>query len=62
MSKSFHHTPKKKWLEDFAYRIPLEWWYFATSGLLALLIAWTIVGWQTFKVARVNPSECLRDE
>ena len=52
----------KNWLESFAYRIDLEWWYFASAGLLALLIAWLTVGFQTVKAARVNPVECLQDE
>ena len=52
----------KNWLEGFAYRIDLAWWYFAGAGLLALLIAWFTVGLQTVKAARVNPVECLRDE
>ena len=52
----------QRWLEDFAFSIELEWWYFAGAGLLALLIAWFTVGLQTIKAARVNPSECLRDE
>ncbi|MEQ8683681.1 MAG: ABC transporter permease [Imperialibacter sp.] len=50
------------WLENYAYRIDLEWWYFAVSGALALAIAWVIVGWQTLRVASVNPTKCLRDE
>ncbi len=52
----------QQWLESFAYRIDLQWWYFAGAGLLALLIAWFTVGLQTVKAARVNPVECLRDE
>jgi len=52
----------KKWLEGFAYRIDLEWWFFIGAGLLALLIAWFTVGLQTVKAARVNPAECLKDE
>lgn len=51
-----------KWLENFAFSIKLEWWYFAGAGLLALLIAWFTVGLQTVKAARVNPVDCLRDE
>ncbi len=51
-----------QWLEGFAFRIELAWWYFAGAGLAALLIAWFTVGLQTVKAARVNPSECLRDE
>ena len=52
----------EKWLERFAYRIELEWWLFASAGLLALFIAWAVVCWQTIKAAKVNPVECLRDE
>jgi ABC-type antimicrobial peptide transport system permease subunit len=52
----------RKWLDEFAYRIDLEWWFFVGSGVLALLIAWFTVGLQTFKATRVNPTECLKDE
>lgn len=51
-----------EWLNDFAYRIDLEWWFFVSAGLLALLIAWFTVGLQTIKAARINPSLCLKDE
>jgi ABC-type antimicrobial peptide transport system permease subunit len=50
------------WLEGFAFHIDLEWWFFAGSGLVALLIAWMTVGMQTIKASRVNPTECLRSE
>ncbi len=52
----------QQWLQNFAFHIDLQWWYFAGAGLLALLIAWFTVGLQTVKAARVNPIECLRDE
>lgn len=52
----------KNWLQDFAFSIDLAWWYFAGAGLVALLIAWLSVGFQTFKAARVNPVKCLKDE
>ena len=29
-----------KWLDGFAYKIPLEWWYFIGAGCIALFIAW----------------------
>jgi putative ABC transport system permease protein len=51
-----------RWLESFAYRIELEWWYFAAAGLMTLLIAWFTVGMQTVKAALVNPVEALRYE
>ena len=50
------------WLQDFAFSIDLQWWYFAGAGLVALLVAWFTVGLQTVKAARVNPADCLRDE
>lgn len=52
----------KSWLNNFAYRISLEWWYFATAGLLVLLVAWLTVSLQTFKAARINPVKCLKEE
>jgi ABC-type antimicrobial peptide transport system permease subunit len=32
------------WLNNFAYKIPLQWWYFVSAGALALFIAWFTVG------------------
>ncbi len=52
----------KNWLDSFAYRIELNFWYFLSAGLITLFIAWVTVGTQAFKAARVNPSQCLRDE
>ena len=52
----------RKWLDEFAYRIDLEWWFFVGSGILALLIAWLTVGLQTIRAARVNPTQCIKDE
>lgn len=52
----------QNWLEDFAYRINLEWWFFISAGLTALFIAWLTVGSQAIKAAHINPAQCLRDE
>ena len=51
-----------RWLEDFAYRVELEWWVFAGAGLLAVAIALLTVGFQSVKAALVNPVESLRSE
>lgn len=51
-----------KWLERFAYRIELEWWFFAGAGVTALLVAWITIGTHTIKTARINPIECIRNE
>lgn len=51
-----------EWLEAYAYKIHLEWWFFGSAGLGALLIAWFTVALQTVKAARVNPAKCLKEE
>jgi len=51
----------KNWLNEFVYRIDLEWEFFAGTGLFALFIVWFTVGFQTFKAANVNPTKCLQD-
>ena len=51
-----------RWLENFAYRIELQWWIFALAGILAVLIALFTAGYQGFWAARINPVDALRDE
>ena len=50
------------WLADFVYRIELSAWFFLLFGVLALLIAWITVSFQTLRAARVRPVESLRYE
>lgn len=50
------------WLTGFAYRITLEWWFFAAAGLTTLFIAWLTVGVETLKASKVNPVQCLKEE
>jgi putative ABC transport system permease protein len=50
------------WLQDFAYRIDLSWWYFAGAGVLALFIALATVSVQAIKAAMANPVKNLRAE
>ncbi|MBL0740772.1 ABC transporter permease [Chryseolinea lacunae] len=51
-----------QWLDSFAFRIELQWWYFAGAALLALVVAWLTVGTQALKAATANPSNSLRSE
>jgi len=51
-----------KWLDDFTYRIDIQWWMFAVAGLAALLIAVLTVSWQAIRAAVANPVDSLRDE
>jgi putative ABC transport system permease protein len=52
----------KKWLDDFAYRINLEWWYFYGAALCTLTIAICTVSYQSVKAALINPAKSLRAE
>src|SRR5690606_23058111 len=51
-----------QWLEDFAYRIEVEWWIFVLTGLAAVAIALLTVSWQAIRAAVANPVDSLRDE
>ena len=51
-----------KWLQDFAYRIDLEWWIFALAGIVAIVIALLTVSYQSIKAALANPVKSLRTE
>ncbi|MFD1141945.1 ABC transporter permease [Larkinella insperata] len=51
-----------QWLQEYAYHIELEWWMFALAGILAVLIAFLTVSYQSIKAALVNPVRSLRSE
>ena len=51
-----------KWLQDFAYQVPLSWWIFALSGFMAIAIALFTVSFQSIKAALMNPVRSLRSE
>ncbi len=50
------------WLADFAYKINLQPWVFAASGVIALLIAACTLVFQVLRAARANPVHSLRSE
>ena len=51
-----------KWLQDFAYRLPINGWLFLIAGLLAIFIALITVSFQAIKAAVANPVSSLRSE
>jgi putative ABC transport system permease protein len=51
-----------KWLENFAYQIPISLWVFVVAGVLALLIALLTISYQSIKAALANPVKSLRSE
>ncbi len=50
------------WLDDFAYRIQIEWWIFALAGIASIVIAFITVSSQSLKAALSNPVESLKNE
>ncbi len=51
-----------KWLEDFAYRININWTVFIIAALCTLLVALLTVSFQAVKAAISNPTKSLRTE
>ncbi|MEP7142390.1 MAG: ABC transporter permease [Ferruginibacter sp.] len=50
------------WLQNFAYRINIEWWVFAMAGLLSITIAMATISFQAINAAIANPVKSLRTE
>jgi putative ABC transport system permease protein len=51
-----------KWLQDFAYRIDIQWWVFVLAAGIALLVATITISFQSIKAALANPVKSLRSE
>ncbi len=52
----------QQWLNEFVYRIDIQWWVFVLAGLAAVLVAFLTVSFQSVKAALANPIESLRNE
>jgi ABC-type antimicrobial peptide transport system permease subunit len=50
------------WLENFAFRITLNWWIFISGASIIMIITALTVSWQTWKAARKNPVDALKYE
>jgi putative ABC transport system permease protein len=51
-----------KWLEGYHYKIELGWTVFAVAGMVAFLIAWLTMSFQSIRAATSNPVNSLRSE
>ncbi|MBS1596934.1 MAG: ABC transporter permease [Bacteroidetes bacterium] len=51
-----------KWLQNYAYRIEINWWVFVLAGVLAILIAVITISSQAIRAALMNPVRSLRSE
>jgi putative ABC transport system permease protein len=52
----------QKWLEDFAFRINLNWWMFVLAGVITISITLIVVCFGAIKAAIANPVKNLRTE
>jgi predicted permease len=51
-----------QWLQDYVYRININWWLFAVGGLASIIIALATISFQAVKAALANPVKSLRNE
>ncbi len=52
----------KKWLDNFIYKIELNWMITTLSILLILLVTLITISFQSFKVANAQPVKSLKQE
>jgi putative ABC transport system permease protein len=50
------------WLQDFVYRIQIQWWVFIFAALIAIFIAIVTISSQAIRAAIANPVNSLRSE
>ncbi|MEO8112136.1 MAG: ABC transporter permease [Ginsengibacter sp.] len=51
-----------KWLDSYTYRVHIEWWIFALTAVISVVIAIVTVSYQAIKAAIANPTKSLRAE
>jgi len=51
-----------KWLQDYAYRMEMDWKVFLLAGGIALIIALVTISFQAIRAALINPVKSLRTE
>ena len=51
-----------QWLQDFAFRIPVQGWVFIAAAVATILIALATVGFHSVRSALANPVKSLRTE
>jgi len=51
-----------QWLQDFAFRIPVQGWVFIAAAAVTIIIALATVGFHSVRSALMNPVKSLRTE
>ncbi len=52
----------QNWLQNFAYRVSIQWWIFGIAAAVAVVIAVGTLSFQAIKAAIANPIKSLRTE
>ncbi|MEQ9405851.1 MAG: FtsX-like permease family protein [Cyclobacteriaceae bacterium] len=50
------------WLQEFQNRTTMNYMIFILAGVVALVIAWVTMSFQSWSAARANPAKSLKDE
>ena len=50
------------WLQNFAYRTPLQWWVFVLAAVITVTVALITISFKAVKAALANPTRSLRTE
>jgi putative ABC transport system permease protein len=51
-----------KWLEQYQYKVQIGWPVYVLAGIIAFLIAWVTMSYQSIKAATSDPVKSLRSE
>jgi predicted permease len=51
-----------QWLQNYSYRVSIQWWVFAAAGIAAMLIALVTISFQAIKAAMMNPVRAIKAE
>jgi ABC-type antimicrobial peptide transport system permease subunit len=49
-----------RWLEEFAYRVNMDFWSFVGAGVTAFAVAALTMWSQTYRAATSNPVDAIR--
>lgn len=50
----------QNWMANFAYQTQISWWLYAVAGIIAILIAFATVSFQSVKAAMANPVDSIK--
>ncbi len=51
-----------RWLDNFVFRIDIQWWVFVLAGVMAVVIAFLTVSYQSVRAALASPVKSLKSE